>query len=113
MNKWTPGPWKRGKDEPFVYTLNTAGTNRFYLHVQSGWITTGTRNRADDKLQDEELRDAEIARCLRVIADVSDSDAYTRLIDLADEIEHQVRVNVERRAQREADIENRRFGVPV
>lgn len=45
----TPGPWKLGDDEAFVYALNSAGTNRFFLQVQAGWITEGKRNSADDK----------------------------------------------------------------
>ena len=59
---------------------------------------------ADELLDiaDEELRDVEIARCLRVIAEVSESDAHTRLIDLADEIENQIKRNIERRAEDEA-----------
>lgn len=44
----TPGPWFVGADEPFVYALNDAGTNRFFLAVQSGWLTNGGTNKPRD-----------------------------------------------------------------
>jgi hypothetical protein len=50
----TPGPWKVGEGEPFVYALNEGGTNRFFLSVQAGWITEGRRNRADDQRTSQE-----------------------------------------------------------
>ena len=46
---YTPGPWKCGKEEPFVYALNSAGTNRFFCNVGPGWITKGNRNSSDDE----------------------------------------------------------------
>lgn len=49
MSNHTPGPWKVGNDEAFVYALNSAGTNRIFFRVQQGWITEGSRNTADDK----------------------------------------------------------------
>jgi hypothetical protein len=36
--KHTPGPWKCGKDEAFVYALNAHGSNRFFAGVQAGWL---------------------------------------------------------------------------
>ena len=45
----TPGPWKVGADEPFVYALNDAGTNRFFAGVQAGWLTEGGTNKPEDK----------------------------------------------------------------
>ena len=44
----TPGPWKVGEDEPFVYALNNAGTNRFFAGVQAGWLTEGGTNKPTD-----------------------------------------------------------------
>lgn len=35
--KWSPGPWMVAEDlPPFVYALNTSGTNRFSLSVSRG-----------------------------------------------------------------------------
>ena len=45
----TPGEWKVGEDEPFVYALNNAGTNRFFLSVQPGWIARVGNNHPDDE----------------------------------------------------------------
>ena len=35
----TPGPWKCGGDEPFVYALNAHGSNRFFAAVNAGWTS--------------------------------------------------------------------------
>lgn len=51
----TPGEWKCGEGEPFVYALNSAGTNRFFVSVQGGWLAEG-RNKPDDaRTSHEEL----------------------------------------------------------
>lgn len=40
----TPHKWILDEDgEPFIYQLNKAGTNLFYLNVQDGVIDTGER----------------------------------------------------------------------
>jgi hypothetical protein len=49
MNKHTPGPWKCGANEAFVYALNNAGTNRFFAGVNAGWLTEGGTNKPEDK----------------------------------------------------------------
>lgn len=55
-NKFTPGPWKQAGDgSAFVYALNDAGYNRFYLGISAGDIKkagskTGIRT-SDDELK--------------------------------------------------------------
>jgi hypothetical protein len=62
MSKMTPGPWIQDKsDLRFIYALNRAGVNRFYLHVQAGW---------DDTL--ERTHVAELEETARAIAALPD-----------------------------------------
>jgi hypothetical protein len=51
----TPGPWKCGENEPFVYALNGAGTNRFFLTVQPGWLAQSRNEPWDPRTSHEEI----------------------------------------------------------
>ena len=47
MSNHTPGPWKCGNNDAFVYALNSNGTNIFFAGIGPGWSD-------DDKQASEE-----------------------------------------------------------
>lgn len=57
-NTHTPKPWLVADSEPFVYALNSAGTNRFWCSVQGGCYPShhgGTPTQADELLANARL----------------------------------------------------------
>lgn len=57
------------------------------------------------EIADEEDRDLTLAACVRILADASDSDAYTALHDAADAAEYQAKENMRRRDEAELEEE--------